>query len=364
MAARIQLPVLGGAPPVAPSLSPTQVPASFARDGRLPALTDRRGRAYRYLRLSVTDRCNMACTYCMPPEGERDHALRRDLMTFEEVTRVARIFAAMGIKRVRLTGGEPLLRRDLPDLVASLRDDAGIEEIWLTTNGTRLPQLAAPLARAGLRGVNVSMDSLDPARFSRITRGGNLAEVQAGIAAAQDEGLAVKLNSVALRNGNADELADIVRWAWAHGITPRFIELMPLGEGASLLPSEHLPTAGIRRRLSPLITDTGGFRDPGAGPAQYHQAADGSGNRVGVIGAMSDNFCESCNRIRLTSRGEIVACIASRSATPLGQLIRARHSDRELAWAIHRSLDSKLAGHLFTEAPFSPHGRGMSLVGG
>lgn len=338
-------------------------PAAFGQS-RLPALTDAHGRQYRYLRVSVTDRCSMACVYCMPERGERDHALRREVLSFEQTTRLARIFAAMGVTRMRLTGGEPLLRRELPRLVRSLREEAAVQDLWLTTNGLRLPALARALADAGLHGVNVSLDTLQTRSFSTITRGSKLADVIAGIDAARAAGLTVKLNVVAMRGVNDAEFSDIVRWAWERDITPRFIELMPLGEGSKLMIAHHLPTQRIREHIGHLVADRVLPRDPASGPACYYPAADGTGRKVGIIGAISDNFCNDCNRVRLTSRGEIIACIASRAHVPLKQLIEAGADDRALAWAMHRALNSKLAGHAFRLNATEAHGRGMSLVGG
>ncbi|MCB9623504.1 MAG: radical SAM protein [Sandaracinus sp.] len=225
------LPVVDSRMAVHEVLAP--VPDDFARDG-LPTLVDGNGRAYRYLRLSVTDRCDLACVYCMPPGGEVEHAVRRELLSFEEAARLVRVFAAMGIRRVRFTGGEPLVRKDVVQLVELVRRSTEVERLALTTNATRLAELAAPLREAGLDGVNVSLDSLDAERFARLTRGGDLHAVLAGVHAALDAGLAVKLNVVLVRGENDDEAERLVRWSWERGIVPRFIELMPLGEGAKL----------------------------------------------------------------------------------------------------------------------------------
>ena len=340
------------------------MPADFAPGGRLPPLTDRAGRQYRYLRLSVTDRCNMACVYCMPPEGEAEHALRRDVLSFEQIARLTGVFSQMGIRRVRFTGGEPLIRKHVVDLLAQVHAQSTLDALWLTTNGVRLANLAEPLKAAGLTGVNVSIDSLDPDRFRRLTRGAELAPVLAGINAASAAGLQVKLNTVALRGENEDELGARVDFAWEIGAIPRFIELMPLGGGAALLASHHLPTSAVLARIGARVLPEAGTRDPAAGPAHYYMAADGSGNKVGIIGAISDKFCENCNRIRLTSRGEILACIASRSAMPLKDLMERGQSDAELAWAVHVARQSKRAGHEFELSSGQQHGRGMSLVGG
>lgn len=200
----------------------------------IPLLRDARGRRYTYLRLSVTDRCDLACVYCMPPSGEDEHAIRRDLLTFEEAARLVSVFALAGIRRVRFTGGEPLVRKDIVRLVELVHRRTEVEQLVMTTNATRLSELARPLRDAGLFGVNVSIDTLEADRFAQLTRGGDLGRVLAGIHAAIDVGLDVKLNTVPLRGRNDDELQRIVDFAWSLGVTPRFIELMPLGEGAKL----------------------------------------------------------------------------------------------------------------------------------
>ena len=202
----------------------------------IETLVDRKERQYTYLRLSVTDRCDLACVYCMPPGGEVDHGRRPELLTFEEAARVVDIFASLGVQRVRLTGGEPLVRKDVVRLVELLHGRRDPVRLAMTSNGTRLAELARPLARGGLSEVNVSLDSLDPERFRRITRGGDLGQVIAGIHASLDAGLKVKINTVALAGINDDDWGVLVDWAWSRGITPRFIEPMPLGEGAKLDP--------------------------------------------------------------------------------------------------------------------------------
>jgi cyclic pyranopterin phosphate synthase len=338
------------------------IPESFAPEGSeagLPPLLDQRGRRYDYLRFSVTDRCDFACVYCMPPGGEDDHALRPDLLTFEEAANLIVIFQQLGIRRVRFTGGEPLVRRDVVQLIELVRRRTGLEQLVMTTNASRLAELALPLKQAGLAGVNISLDSLDPERFRTITRGGSLKRVLAGVHAALDAGLNVKLNIVALGGLNADEAPQLVEWAWERGITPRFIELMPLGE-ASNLPQERFVT---HAELIARLGLAGVLRGvAGNGPARY---LEGRGGRVGFITAVSDEFCASCNRVRVTARGDMRACLASRSGVSLRDAMRGGASDRELAWLIHAAMGSKLAGHTFTDAEQLEHQNvGMSLVGG
>ncbi len=341
-------------------------PAGFG-EASIPPLTDRQGRRYRYLRLSVTDRCDLACLYCMPPSGEEDHALRRALLTFEEAARLAQVFGAGGVERIRFTGGEPLVRKDVVELVARVHRFVPHAALAMTTNATRLAELARPLREAGLGGVNVSLDTLDPERFERLTRGGDVGRVKAGIHAALAEGLEVKLNVVPLRHDPAseDDLRALVDWAWSLGITPRFIELMPLGEGAKLPADWRMGAADVRRALGDRLAEA----DPEApggpvGPARYVPARQGQ-HRVGFITAMSDEFCESCNRVRVTARGDVRACLADRRAVSLRDVMRGGGSDADLAWAMRWALGGKARGHLFADPDATEHEQvGMSLIGG
>lgn len=335
-------------------------PSGWGRDG-LPQLVDTAGRVYRYLRLSVTDRCDLACVYCMPPSGEDEHALRKELLTFEELARVVRVLSHMGIRRVRFTGGEPLVRKDFVRLVQLVSDTTDVRELALTSNATRLDLLAKRLHDAGLRAVNVSLDSLDPERFARLTRGGDLDRVIAGIDAAIALGWKVKLNVVALRGETDDEAARIVDWAWARGITPRFIELMPLGEGALLDPKMRVEAAEIRARLGDRV-GAPVESEADRGPATY---LEGSGGRVGFITPLSHEFCASCNRVRVTAQGDIRACLASRRAFSLRDCMRGGGDDRDLAWMLWTAVRGKAPGHAFLDPTEDEHTRvGMSLIGG
>lgn len=341
--------------------APPARPRDFVADA---PLSDARGRLYSYVRLSLTDRCDMACVYCMPPGGEVEHGQRRELLDDAEIARLVGVLARSGVRRVRLTGGEPLIRRGVPELVARIRD-AGAREVVLTTNGSLLARHADPLARAGLAGVNVSIDSLDATRFAEITRGGELAAVIDGVDAALEARLVVKTNTVVLGGVNDDELAAIARWAWSRGATPRFIELMPIGEAAQLARGTFVPASVMRAQLGALLANDHGASDDGAGPARYVDAAGGSGRRVGFITAVSDDFCGACNRIRITSHGELRACLADRAAVSLRDAMRAGASDEDLAWSIAWALGAKSEGHAFTNAAAHEHESvGMSLVGG
>lgn len=339
-------------------------PAGWGDDG-FPPLADAQGRRYTYLRLSVTDRCDLACLYCMPPGGELEHSVRKELLSFEEAARLVRVFAAMGIRRVRFTGGEPLVRKDVVALVELVKRTTPIDALVMTTNATRLQELAAPLREAGLGGVNVSLDSLDADRFAALTRGGDLHKVIAGIEAALAVGLEVKLNVVPVRGRNDDELGALVDWCWARGITPRFIELMPLGEGAKLGPRARIGSDEVLRLLGDRVAE--GRLDAPAdhGPARYLAATDGSGRRVGFITPLSHEFCGTCNRVRITARGDVRACLASRRAISLRDVMRSSRDDRELAWAAWWSLSGKDEGHRFLDATEREHEAvGMSLIGG
>ncbi len=301
----------------------------------------------------------------MPPSGEDDHAIRRDLLTFEEAARVVSVFAAAGIRRVRFTGGEPLVRKDIVRLVELVHRRTEVEQLVMTTNATRLSELARPLRDAGLHGVNISIDTLDADRFAEITRGGDLGRVLAGVHAALDVGLEVKLNTVPLRGRNDDELGRLVEFAWSLGTTPRFIELMPLGEGAKLPQKMRMNADDVLEVLGGLVSDEAGVGIEGQGPARYMSAADGSGHRVGFITPISNEFCDTCNRVRVTARGDIRACLASRRAISLRNIIRAGGSDLDLAWAMVWSLSGKDRGHNFLESSEDEHERvGMSLIGG
>lgn len=297
----------------------------------------------------------------MPPGGEDDHAVRRDLLSFEEASRVVRIFADAGVRRVRFTGGEPLVRKDVVKLVAAVRDHAPEVELVMTTNAGRLAGLARPLADAGLSGVNISIDTLDPTRFETWTRGGSLARVLEGIDAAIEVGFEVKTNTVALRS-ELDHYPELVRWAWGRGITPRFIELMPLGTAAGL-GAEKVSVAEVEDALGPLLgpsVKADGVR----GPASYRQAAEGAG-RVGFITPLSNEFCSDCNRVRVTARGEIRACLADRRARSLRDIMRAGGSDADVRWSMEEALAGKDDGHGFLDPDASEHlNVGMSLIGG
>jgi GTP 3',8-cyclase len=297
-------------------------PTAAADGVSKPVLVDRIDRQVRYLRVSLTDRCNMRCTYCMPSAGI-EHVPRSEVLSLEEVVRMVRSFAAWGVERVRLTGGEPTLRRDLAWLVGQLRSITTVGgeplEVVMTSNGALLERLAAPLRAAGLGGLTVSLDSLVPERFAAITRRGRLAEVLAGVDAAVAAGLPLKLNTVAVRGFNHDELVALCRFAWARGATPRFIELMPMAGGRLFVPGELMPAAAIRSAIAAGLdahvehVEAVEASPSGAlGPARYFEVRGGEhdGRRFGTIAAMTENFCSSCNRLRVSATGQLHACLA------------------------------------------------------
>lgn len=308
-------------------------------------LTDAQGRAISYLRLSLTDRCNFRCSYCAPLGQEQ----REDPLTRAEVARLVSIFARLGVRRVRLTGGEPTLRRDLVEIVAAVGATPGIEEIALTTNGQALAELAAPLRAAGVTRVNVSLDSLRPATLARIAgRAASLERILDGIAAALAAGYAsVKVNAVVVRGLNDGELGDLARFAWRAGATARFIELMPFGEG------EPVPIAEVKA----LLRAQGVRLEPdptrGWGPA-YHMRGHSEERGlpvtglVGFIGAMTENFCEGCNRVRVAADGSLRACLGGRDRVALKPLLRDEPDDRAIAARIVAALAQKRDRHQMT----------------
>ena len=303
-------------------------------------LLDRFGRQHTYLRISVTDRCNFRCVYCLPAEGT-DWSAREDLLTYEEITRIVRIFAGMGIRRVRLTGGEPLVRRDIGRLVASIAAIPGVEDLSMTTNAHSLARLAAPLAARGLRRVNVSLDSLDPTRFSTITRGGHLDAVLDGIAAARAAGLLpLKINMVVMKGVNDDEIVPMARWATQHAEDTilRFIEYMPF-DGRW---HENVSAGEMRARLAELGPVEPHAEALGAGPAAYWTVGP---LRVGFIAPLTEHFCARCNRLRLLADGHLRTCLAHEDTPSLRDLLRQGVDDARLAEVIRTIVLGKPAGH-------------------
>ncbi len=307
-------------------------------------LADSQGRLIAYLRLSLTDRCNFRCQYCSPSQYEAPDRI----LTRAEIGRLVGLFARLGVRRVRLTGGEPTLRKDLVGIAADLRATPGIDEVALSTNGHRLAELARPLRDAGVECLNVSLDTLDADRLRQISgRGARLPDVLRGIDAAVEVGFPhLKLNTVVMAGVNEDELGDLVRWAWSRNASPRFIELMPFTEG------RPVPTAQVKRLLRQQGIDLQPDAKRGWGPAHYMRGVDASGTprHVGFIGAMTENFCDSCNRARISSDGHFQPCLGGERDTPLGDLLRAGASDAVLEERIRTALARKGARHHMEEA--------------
>jgi cyclic pyranopterin phosphate synthase len=335
--------------------------------GPLPSdpLLDRFARRIRYLRVSVTDRCNYRCTYCMPESlaGDLQFEPRSALLSFEELEQLVTVFARLGVRKIRLTGGEPTIRKGIVDLVARVARVPGIAQVVMTTNGHLLDDLAAPLAAAGLGGVNVSLDTLDADTFKQVTGRGDLARVLAGIDAARAAGLAVKTNAVALAGINDGELVALCEDAWARGATPRFIEHMPMSDGALYDAARGLTSIAIRQaleaELGALIACSPAPTSPDAGPARYWQLARDPRREVGIISAMSDHFCDDCNRLRLTATGALHACLGHDDALDLRALVRGGASDDDLVRAIAGVVTGKRLGHTFADAPPTKHMIGM-----
>jgi cyclic pyranopterin phosphate synthase len=324
-------------------------------------------RRIRYLRISVTDRCNYRCSYCMPEGEVVESSPRSAVLSFEELERVARVFAQLGVRKLRLTGGEPTVRKGIVELVARLAAVPGIEQVVMTTNGHLLDELAAPLARAGLAGVNVSLDTLDAARFAEVTGRGDLARVLAGIDAARAANLVVKTNAVALYGVNDDELAALCAAAWSRGATPRFIEHMPMSQGAFYDVARGISARAIRDAIANEFgelaerSDVVSEKTRDAGPARYWRLARDPSREVGIISAMTEHFCDDCNRLRLTATGELHACLGHDDALSLRDLVRAGGSDDDLVRAIAAAVSGKRAGHDFAAAPPRQH---MIGIGG
>ncbi|WP_293678000.1 GTP 3',8-cyclase MoaA [uncultured Phenylobacterium sp.] len=327
-------------------------------------LIDGFGRTVSYLRLSVTDRCDLRCVYCMA-----EHMVflpKIEVLTLEELDRIATAFVGLGTRKLRLTGGEPLVRKGMLDLVRSLSrhlKSGALEELTLTTNGTRLTEFAGQLADAGVRRINVSLDTLKPDLFKKLTRGGDVAKVLRGIAAAQAAGLAVKINTVALRDDNAAEIPDLIRWAHGEGCDLTLIETMPLGEIEADRTDQYLSLKGVRRELESFWTLEDLSHSTG-GPARYVRVAE-TGGRLGLITPLSHNFCELCNRVRLTCTGTLHTCLGQEDETDLRAVLRAGASDVQLEQAIREAIAGKPKGHDFEIARARPAvARHMSTTGG
>lgn len=311
-----------------------------------PYLSDPFGRHITYLRVSVTDRCDFRCLYCM--SEDMTFLPKRDLLTLEELERLCGAFIDRGVKKLRITGGEPLVRRNVMSLFRGLgrRLETGeLEELTLTTNGSQLVKYADELAAVGVRRINVSLDSLDPERFRHITRWGNIEDVHKGLAAAKRAGIAIKINTVALKGVNEDEFDNLIAWCGAEGFDLTFIETMPMGEVGEDRTDQYLSLTDLKSELSQRWTfDESDFRT--GGPARYVTVRE-SGRRIGFITPMSHNFCESCNRVRLTCTGTLYMCLGQEDAADLRAPLRASSDDKALHHAIDTAIARKPKGHDF-----------------
>ncbi len=330
-------------------------------------LIDPFGRTVTYLRVSVTDRCDFRCVYCM--SENMTFLPKAEILTLEELERVAGAFVRLGVRKLRLTGGEPLVRRNVMSLFRGLSqhlESGALDELTLTTNGSQLQRFAPELADLGVKRVNVSLDTLDAEKFAAITRWGKMDKVMAGLQAAKAAGLGVKINTVALKGVNDQEFDDLIAWCGAEGFDLTFIEVMPLGEigeGARL--DQYMPLSMVRARIQERWTlEESDYRS--GGPARYTRVKE-TGGRLGFITPMTHNFCEGCNRVRLTCTGTLYMCLGQEDAADLRGPVRASESDAALEAAIHAAIARKPKGHDFIidRDHITPAvGRHMSVTGG
>lgn len=325
------------------------------------------GRAVTYLRVSVTDRCDFRCKYCMAEN--MTFLPKKDVLSLEELELITASFIRKGVRKVRLTGGEPLVRKGIMELIQNLGrylDSGELDELTLTTNGSQLAKYATELAAAGVKRINVSLDTLDADRFQEITRWGNLDKVIGGIDAAQEAGLKVKINTVAVRGFNDLEVDELIRWSGSRNMDITFIETMPMGEIDELRSSRFLPLSELRETISkkwtllPTDYQTGG-------PSDYVNVEE-TGNRIGFISPMSHNFCESCNRVRLTCTGMLYMCLGQEDSADLKHVIRSENGHNKLESAIDEAIGRKPKGHDFVIDRTTDHlpssARHMSVTGG
>jgi len=324
-------------------------------------LIDPFGRTIEYVRLSVTDKCNLRCFYCLP-EGHKDFEEAGNRLSFDEIETVMAAFGELGVRRVRITGGEPLLRKDLPTLVGRLAALPGIEDLSVSTNAYLLERDAAALKEAGVGRINVSLDSLRADRFRDITRGAELSRVLAGLRAARDVGLdPVKINMVAMKGINDDEVEDMVEFCIENGFTLRFIETMPLGTSGSEASKHYLDLQEVKARLAERYDLTPSVM-PGGGPARYYRIG-GSELKIGFITPISQHFCETCNRVRMSVDGTLYMCLGQEHNYPLRELLRDGVRGEELKGHLLQAIGMKPERHEFREKPYQIV-RFMSATGG
>ncbi|WP_425488748.1 GTP 3',8-cyclase MoaA [Methylobacterium brachythecii] len=328
-------------------------------------LVDPFGRAITYLRISVTDRCDFRCSYCMAENMQ--FLPKRDLLSLEELDRLCNVFVERGVRKLRITGGEPLVRRDIMQLFRRLSrhlDSGALDELTLTTNGSQLGRFAPELADLGIRRVNVSLDTLDADKFKDITRRGDLPTVLAGIEAARKAGIKVKINAVALKGLNEHEIPDMIRWAHGLGMDMTLIEVMPLGEIDGDRTDQFLPLSVAREHLEEQFTLTPLAHRTG-GPARYVKIEE-TGGRLGFITPLTHNFCEGCNRVRLTCTGQLYLCLGQEDSADLRAPLRASEDDELLRQAVIDAIARKPKGHDFVIERARPAAvpRHMSVTGG
>jgi cyclic pyranopterin phosphate synthase len=343
-----------------------QIPPAAALEPASTAMVDPFGRHITYLRVSVTDRCDFRCVYCMTEN--MTFLPKADLLTLEELDRLCSAFINMGVRKLRLTGGEPLVRKNIVWLFEGLSRhlvSGTLDELTLTTNGSQLSRFASPLAAAGVRRINVSLDTRDPIKFRAITRWGDLGKVIAGIQAAQKADLRVKINMVALKDVNEHEIEEMLRWCHGEDMDLTLIETMPLGEIDADRTDQYLPLSTVRARLMNRLTlEDIPYRT--GGPARYVRVRE-TGGRLGFITPLTHNFCESCNRVRVTCTGTLYMCLGQEDAADLRAPLRASASDERLNAAICEAISRKPKGHDFVidrRAQKPAVARHMSLTGG
>lgn len=343
----------------------SHMPSSSGATALQRPLVDAFGRTISYVRISVTDRCDFRCRYCM--SEAMSFMPRAEILSLEEIDRVASAFVRRGVRRLRLTGGEPLVRRGIDDLVGKLGRhlrSGALDELTLTTNGSQLERHAEALAAAGVKRINVSLDSRDRGRFEHITRWGKLDQVLRGIAAAKEAGLAIKINMVALKGLNEDEFIDMARWCGNEGFDLTLIETMPMGMIDEDRVDRYLPLTEARRVLEQHFTFSPDEYRSG-GPARYWRLAE-TGGRIGFITPLTDNFCDGCNRVRLTATGKLYLCLGQNERVDLREIVRRHEDDARLDHALDEAMSIKPKGHDFqirrgSQPAVSRH---MSVTGG
>ncbi len=328
----------------------------------MQSIQDKYDRTIDYMRISVTDRCNLRCVYCMPPEGIKPLA-HKEILSYEEIIRIVAIAAKLGVKKIRITGGEPLIRKNLCFLIASMHSIKGIQDISLTTNGVLLRKYVCELAAAGLNRINVSLDSLNPDKYREITRGGDINNILEGIYEAQRSGLSpIKLNMVPVRGCNDDEIEAFAMLTMKTPFHVRFIEFMPMGGSKTWGPDKYIATEEIKRRVS-AMAPLSPVKLRRSGPARYYRF-DNAPGVIGFISPITHHFCNSCNRLRLTSEGKLRPCLFSETEIDLKSAMRCGAADDEIERLLRLSVEIKPRGHNISHEKSFDHLKPMSKIGG